>query len=100
MPSSAKASWKSPSSPVKSGPSFAPSKPVLPIAASSTAVVPASAASDVAPTTGGRSTSRPSARRPIGASRASSENQTPNVSPRRVHASTPYRLMPTSWIAR
>ena len=31
---------------------------------------------------------------------ASSPNQTPKASPCRTHASTPYRLMPKSWIAK
>ena len=84
---------------LNSGPSLAPSKPVEPIATSSRAVVPVTAASRVAEMAGGRSTSRPSGRRPTGASSASSPNHTPNASPRRVHGSTPYRLIPTSWIA-
>jgi hypothetical protein len=74
---------------LNSGPSFAPSKPVDPIPITSNPTVPATARSSVAPVTGGRSTSLPSSRRASGASRASSPNQTPNASPRRVHGSTP-----------
>ena len=62
--------------------------------------MPATTVSDVAETTGGRRTSVPSGRRPNTAIRESSPNHTPNASPLRVHASTPYRLMPTNWIAR
>ena len=51
--------------------------------------VPAPGASLVAPTTGARSTSLPSPRRPTGESIANMPNQTPNASPRRDHGSTP-----------
>ena len=79
---------------------MAPSKPVEPIATSSSTLVPPTATSRVAETTGGRSTSRPSALRPTGASSASRPNHTPNASPRHVHASTPYKLVPTSSTAK
>ena len=86
--------------PWNSGPSLAPSDAVLATPLSRSMVVPANATTLVAPTTGARRTSRPSARRPSGASRANSPNHTPKASPCRTHVSTPYRLVPNSWITR